>query len=60
MKRRLVPIAVGVTVAALLALGGTALGRGQASQAAGKPVPLDAATSRSTPAFEEVVEVQFQ
>lgn len=44
MKRRLVPIAAGVTVVALLALGGTALGRGQASQAAGKPIPLDAAT----------------
>ncbi|MGH2981213.1 MAG: hypothetical protein ACRDKV_04110, partial [Solirubrobacterales bacterium] len=44
MKRRLVQIAVCMTVVALLAAGGTALGRGQASQAGPKPVPLDAAT----------------
>ena len=46
MKRRLVPIAAGITAVALLALGGTALGRGQASHgaAAGKPIALDAAT----------------
>lgn len=44
MKRRPTLIAAGVAALALLALGGTALGRGQTSEAAGKPIPLAAAT----------------
>ena len=44
MKRRPVQIAAGVAALALLTLGGTALARVQASEAAGKPIPLAAAT----------------
>jgi hypothetical protein len=44
MKRRLTLIAAGVAGLALLALGGTMLGRGQASEAASQPVRLAAAT----------------
>jgi hypothetical protein len=45
MKKRRNLIAAGVAaLALLLAVGGTALGRGQASQAAAKPIPLAAAT----------------
>jgi Fibronectin type III domain len=44
MNRRLTLIAAGVAGLALLALGGTALGRGQASEAASQPVRLAAAT----------------
>ena len=44
MRRRPTLIAAGVAALALLALGGTALGRSQTSEAAGKPIPLAAAT----------------
>ena len=44
MKRRLTLIAAGIAGLALLAFGGTALGRGQASEAASQPVRLAAAT----------------
>jgi Fibronectin type III domain len=44
MKRRLILIAAGVAGLALLALGGTALVRGQAGEAASQPVRLAAAT----------------
>jgi hypothetical protein len=44
MKRRLILIVVGVFGLALFALGGTGLGRGQASEAASQPVRLAAAT----------------
>ena len=44
MKRRPTLIAVGVVALALLALGGTALGRGQTSEAASQPIRLAAAT----------------
>jgi hypothetical protein len=44
MKTRLILIMAGVAVLALLALGATALGRGEASEAASQPVRLAAAT----------------
>jgi hypothetical protein len=44
MRRRQILIAAGMVALALLALGGMALGRGQASNAAGQPVRLAAAT----------------
>jgi hypothetical protein len=44
MKRRQTLIAAGVTVLALLAVGGTALGHDQTSEAASQPVRLAAAT----------------
>ena len=44
MKRRRTLIATGVAALALVGLGGTALGHDQASEAAGKPIPLAAAT----------------
>lgn len=44
MKTRPTLIAAGVAVLALLALGGSALGRGRASEAAAQPVRLAAAT----------------
>jgi hypothetical protein len=44
MKRRLVLIATGLTVLALVAVGGTALGQDQTSAASAKPIQLAAAT----------------
>ena len=44
MKRRSTLIVAGVAVLALLVVGGTALGRGQTSEAATQPVRLAAAT----------------
>jgi hypothetical protein len=44
MTRRPRLIAAGVTALLLVVLGGTALGRSQTSEAAGKPIPLAAAT----------------
>jgi hypothetical protein len=44
MKRRRTLVAAGAAALALLALGGATLGRGQASEAAGQPVRLAAAT----------------
>jgi hypothetical protein len=44
MKRRLVLMATGLAAVALVAVGGTALGRDQTSAAAGKPIDLAAST----------------
>ena len=44
MKRRPTLIAAGVAALALVGVGGTALGHDQTSEAAGKPIPLAAAT----------------